>query len=245
MSKIQQSGPKKDLATRVFNNFYFDIAWILFLGAVVRLVWPIRNALLVLWVYGSDAYFHQGIRVIKNKPTIFSNGAASPDLPNMVTGFGVFLIAVLGLSLLLVYALRFYEKHFDRREPEATRKTRILPVIRDIIIVLILLEQGPMVVAMVTHSPAHEAPPYTIADAATAFLLGIAGFTLSGYFASAHRWNHLVLVAFGAWFFCILKGIFIGGSVLTGIVVAIIMAILMGIGGALSCVFKKNITPLV
>ncbi|MFZ0828464.1 MAG: hypothetical protein WAO02_13675 [Verrucomicrobiia bacterium] len=115
MSKIPQSTPKKDLATRVFSNFYFDVAWVLFLAVVVHLVWPLRNALLVLWVYGSDAYFHQGIRVVKSKPTMFSNGAGSPDLPDMITGFGVFLLTVLGLSLLLIYALRFYEKHF--RQP--------------------------------------------------------------------------------------------------------------------------------
>jgi len=103
---------KKDLATRVFNNFYFDIAWLLFLAGVVRIVWPLRNALLVFWVYGRDAYFREGIRVVKNKPTTFSNGASSPDLPDIVTGFGVFLIIVFGLSLLLIYALRAYERLF-------------------------------------------------------------------------------------------------------------------------------------
>jgi hypothetical protein len=77
-----------------------------------KIVWPLRNALLVFWVYGRDAYFREGIRVVKNKPTIFSNGAGSPDLPDIVTGVGVFLITVFGLSLLMIYALRAYERFF-------------------------------------------------------------------------------------------------------------------------------------
>jgi len=103
---------KKDLATRVFSNFYFDIAWLLFLAGIVRIVWPLRNALLVFWVYGRDAYFREGIRVVQNKPATFSNGASSPELPDIVTGFGVFLITVFGLSLLMIYALRAYERLF-------------------------------------------------------------------------------------------------------------------------------------
>jgi hypothetical protein len=110
---------KKDLATRAFNNFYFTITWMLFLAVVTNLVWPLRNALLVIWVYGRDAYFHQGIRVIKNKPTTFSNGARSPDLPNLVTGFGVFLITAFGLTLLLIYALRAYEWLFCKPKNES------------------------------------------------------------------------------------------------------------------------------
>jgi hypothetical protein len=113
------TGTKKDLATRVFNNFYFDIAWLLFLAAVVKMVWPVRNALLVFWVYGRDAYFREGIRVVKDKPTIFSNGASSPELPNLVTGFGVFLFIVFGLSVLLIYALRAYERLFCARKNES------------------------------------------------------------------------------------------------------------------------------
>ena len=112
--------PKKDLATRVFNNFYFDIAWLLFLAAAVRVVWPVRNALLVLWVYGRDAYFREGIRVVKNKPTTFSNGASSPELPDIITGFGVFLLTVFGLSLLLIYALRGYERLFCASKHEGS-----------------------------------------------------------------------------------------------------------------------------
>jgi hypothetical protein len=72
--------------------------------------WPIRDCLLVCWVYGTDAFFHQGIRVVSAKPTRFSDGALAPTLPNLITGFGAFFVTVLGLTLLLVAVLRFYER---------------------------------------------------------------------------------------------------------------------------------------
>lgn len=245
MSTIHQSEPNTDLAARAFHNFYFAVGWLLFLTFVLRLVQPLQDALLVFWVYGRHAYFQQGIRVVKHKPTIFSNGMASPDLPNMVTGFGTFLVIVFGLSWLLVSALHLYERHFGGRVQEVARRLRLLPIIRDVVIILVLLELGPMLLAMATHSPQHEAPHYTTADAVVALLLGIVGFTLSGYFATSRRWHHLGSVAFGVWLFCFLKGAFIGGRVLTGIVIAIILAVLMGIGGALSYVFKRKLTESV
>lgn len=115
MRKMGTSNSKKNLAARAFDNFYFVIAWILFLIVVLRLVEPLRKAWLVIWVFGSDGYFRQGIRVANGKPTTFSNGEASPPLPNMVTGFGTFLITVLGLTFLLFCVLRLYDRFFGRR----------------------------------------------------------------------------------------------------------------------------------
>ena len=119
---MDQKQKKNDLADRVFSNFYFAIAWFLFLAVVVRVVWPLRNMWLVVWVYGRDGYLKQGIRVVSEKPTIFSNGVRPPDFPNVVTGFAVFLTTVFGLSLLLVYALRFYERCFLSRKNEGARR---------------------------------------------------------------------------------------------------------------------------
>jgi hypothetical protein len=113
---MQAGHQEKDLATRAFNNFYFQISWLLFLTVAVKLVWPLRNVLLVFWVYGTDAYYNQGIRVIKNKPTLFSNGKPCPDLPDFVTGMAVFLITVLGLSLLMCWLLRLYGKILRQRD---------------------------------------------------------------------------------------------------------------------------------
>lgn len=113
MSGTQQQ--PKSLEQRLFRNKRFELLWLAFLAAVFLFVsWPIRNCLLVCWVYGSSAFFHQGIRVVSAKPTIFSDGTPAPTLPNLVTGFGAFVVTTVGLTLLLVAALRLYERYLKR-----------------------------------------------------------------------------------------------------------------------------------
>ena len=96
----------------MFAKPYFAISWVVFLGGIFLFVgWPVRNIALVCWVYGSDGYFHKGIRVLSGKPVRFSDGALAPILPDLITGFGAFFIIVGGLTLLAILALRFYERH--------------------------------------------------------------------------------------------------------------------------------------
>ncbi len=110
-----QKGP--DLAYRVFHNRPFQTIWALFLFLIaIPASWPIRDALLVIWVRGSEAYFHRGIRVLPGKPIRFSDGGLAPMLPDMVTGFGVFFIATLGLSLGVVALLRASDRLFRRQQ---------------------------------------------------------------------------------------------------------------------------------
>jgi len=104
-----------DTAERLFRNPVLTISWVVLLVVFFMYVgWPLRNFFLVCWVYGSDAYFQQGIRVLKGKPVRFSNGELAPAIPDMVTGFGTFFITVLGPTLLLVALARFYQRHFTR-----------------------------------------------------------------------------------------------------------------------------------
>jgi hypothetical protein len=100
----------------VFRNRAFQAGWALLLLIVLSVVsWPIRNALLVWWVYGRDAYLQKGIRVLPGKPIRFSDGTLTPLVPDLVTGFGMFFLTTLGLSLLLIACLRAYERYFSRR----------------------------------------------------------------------------------------------------------------------------------
>ncbi len=102
---------QKNLATRVFAKPYFAIPWAAFLFGVALFVgWPLRNVALVFWVYGSDGYFGKGIRVLPGKPIRFSNGEMAPFVPDLVTGFGAFIITAGGLTLLAILALRLYER---------------------------------------------------------------------------------------------------------------------------------------
>jgi hypothetical protein len=119
-SKPDTTEKPRDLAGRLFENLYFTISWIAFLAAVMRFVsWPLRDCVLVCWVYGRDAYFRDGVRVVSAKPTVFSTGASAPQLPNLITGFGAFIVTAFGLSLLLVSLLRFYERRFKRSHSHA------------------------------------------------------------------------------------------------------------------------------
>jgi hypothetical protein len=100
----------KDLPTRVFSNAWFSIGWIVFLAVVVTRFWRVRDALLVWWVYGRDAYFRDGVRVLPGKPVRFTTGALAPEWPDIATGAGFFFAVVFGLSILLITGLRVYER---------------------------------------------------------------------------------------------------------------------------------------
>jgi|SRR5579883_1290433 len=107
-----------DLANRVFGSTKFQLAWVLWLGLFFAYIGiPCQRFLVICWVRGAEAYFDKGIRVLPGKPVKFSDGQPVPSLPDAVTGFTVFLIVALGLSLLMFHALRFYERHF--RIPKA------------------------------------------------------------------------------------------------------------------------------
>ena len=102
-----------ELASRVFENRHFQAAWALFLFLIVLWGWPIRNALLVFWVYGSAAYFDRGIRVLPGKPIRFSDGVLAPLLPDIVTGIAFFFLTTAGLTLLIFAGLKLYERRIS------------------------------------------------------------------------------------------------------------------------------------
>ena len=113
----EQSG-RPPLSERVFEKNMVTLPWIVFTGALFVLVgMPLAKALIVCWVKGGDAYFEQGIRILKGKhPLHFTDGSIVPELPYALANFAVFFVIVGGLSLLLIYALRVYERRRRTRE---------------------------------------------------------------------------------------------------------------------------------
>ena len=102
----------KDLDSGLFGKNWFQILWmVLFAISFVFLGWPLRNIALVCWVHGIDGYFQQGIRVLPGKPIRFSNGEPVPTLPDLVTGFGMFIVFAV-LAVLLTSVLRIYGRRF-------------------------------------------------------------------------------------------------------------------------------------
>lgn len=101
---------KEDLATRTVSKPWFGILWIIIMTTLVAKLWWVRDVALVWLVYSRDAYFRDGLRVLPGKPVTFTNGVRAPSGPDALTGFAFFLVVVLGSTLLIVFALKLYER---------------------------------------------------------------------------------------------------------------------------------------
>ena len=117
---MAETNPQAEQLDKMLRRPGFGFLWLALNGLVLFfLSWPLRNIALVCWVYGSRGYFHDGIRVLYGKPVRFSTGMLAPTLPDIVTGFGAFIITVSCVSALMIFVLRFYQRHFSRRDDHA------------------------------------------------------------------------------------------------------------------------------
>jgi hypothetical protein len=61
------------------------------------------------------------LRLLPGKPIRFSTGELAPRWADVATGFGFFAVVVFGLSLVLIFGLRRYERvrrrHLSERQP--------------------------------------------------------------------------------------------------------------------------------
>jgi hypothetical protein len=111
-----QKQPEK-LSSSLFQKYLFNVRWMVVLVLFFLFVsWPLRDIALVCWVYGWPAYFHDGIHVLPGKPEKFSDGVEVPTLPGLVVSIGAFFITFIGLTLLLIFAQRCYERHRAKKK---------------------------------------------------------------------------------------------------------------------------------
>ena len=101
----------ENLPVRMLNKPGFALGWIVFLAVILKQFWWVRDVFLVWWVYGRDAYFREGVRVLPGKPIKFSNGQPAPAFQEFVTGSAFFFVVVFGLTAILIAALLLYERH--------------------------------------------------------------------------------------------------------------------------------------
>ena len=125
--------------------------------------------------------------------------------------------------------------------PPTEQRLRIGPIIRDVVIVWVLTAIGGFVAGIATGGPQRDAQRFMLAVAASNLLLGTVAFTIAGCLAPPGRWCHLAIVAAGAWLTSLLNVMFFGVGVAQWTGGAIFMAVIMGIGGAISYVFKRDI----
>jgi hypothetical protein len=127
--------------------------------------------------------------------------------------------------------------------PPTAQGLRIGPIIRDVVIVWVLTAMGGFVAGVATGGPQQDAQRFLLAVTLSNLLLGTVGFTIAGCLAPPGRWRHLAFVALGAWLTSLVNVLFFGVTIPQWISAAIFTAIIMGIGGGISYVFKRNTHP--
>jgi hypothetical protein len=103
------------LPDRVFGDTRFQVTWAVCVFTLAIGLWWVRDALLVLLVHGSAAYFQEGVRVLPGKPIRFSTGDLAPQWADLLTGFGFFFFTVFGVTALLYFILRVYDRFRSSR----------------------------------------------------------------------------------------------------------------------------------
>jgi len=121
--------------------------------------------------------------------------------------------------------------------PPTEQKVSIGPIIRDTVIVVVLTAVGGFIIGLVeaigTERELH-------ASAASTLLLGTIGFVISGFLSRGNRWRHLGFVAFGVWLFGLVNVALFGLTITQWIFSSIGIALMMGLGGALSYIFRRD-----
>jgi hypothetical protein len=112
-------------------------------------------------------------------------------------------------------------------------------ILRDVVIVWVLTFMGGLVVGVATGGPHGDMERFMAALAVANLLFGTVAFTIVGCLAPCGRWRHLSFVALGTWITGLIN-VFFGISFEEWVGGAIPLAIVMGIGGAISYLFKRD-----
>lgn len=119
---------------------------------------------------------------------------------------------------------------------------RMWPIVRDVLIVWLLTGIGGFIVGItatvLTGGLPKHTPAYFFAVAASNFLLGAVAFTIVGCLTPTPRWRQLTTVAAVAWLTSLINVVWFGITMSQWIHGIIFMAVIMGIGGGLSYLFK-------
>lgn len=126
-------------------------------------------------------------------------------------------------------------------ETSAGAPLRVGAVVRDVLIVFALTAIGGFFIGLFAGitGRAHDPNMMILTIAGSNVLLGIVGFTISGSLARGNRWPHLAVVALGVWVLSLVNVAFMGTAIVQWLAASIVLAFMMGVGGALSYLFKR------
>ncbi|HLY58550.1 MAG TPA: hypothetical protein VKS60_23510 [Stellaceae bacterium] len=125
-------------------------------------------------------------------------------------------------------------------EDGAGAALRILPILRDVLIIFGLTFLSGFVVGFLfAFRGASGTPAYAVALGLSNLVFGTVGFVISGCLAPPGRWRHLLLVAVGVWLLSLANVAFMGVPFLQWAFLVIPIAIIMGVGGGLSYLFRR------
>jgi len=131
-----------------------------------------------------------------------------------------------------------YEQSEAVAPVDASTKIRPGAVARDVVIVWVLTAIGGFIVGLSGASSSSDR--YIFAIAASNLLLGTIGFTVAGCLTPANRWSHLSWVALFTWLSSIFNVLFLGFSFGNWVASLTFIALMAGVGGAISLLFKKT-----
>ena len=124
--------------------------------------------------------------------------------------------------------------------PPTEQGIRIGPIARDVAIVWVLTAIGGFVAGVATGGPQVDGQRFMIAVAISNTLLGTVAFTIAGCLAPPNRWRHLGFVALGAWLTSLINVAFFNVTIAQWFSGVRFVAIIMGLGGAVSYIFKRD-----
>ena len=124
--------------------------------------------------------------------------------------------------------------------PPTEQRVCVGPILRDIVIIVALTFIGGFVIGLAVAPTSSRG---MLAIAASNLLLGTVGFVISGCLAVRNRWRHLPYVGLGVWLAGLMNVLFFGFGIVQWFFSIIAVALMMGIGGAISYVFKREANP--
>ena len=89
---------------------------VLSIVSIFKVTVPVSKAVIVCLVYGTHAYFRDGIRVTDAKPARFTNGELVPGVVGAVIPIVSVLLTLLLIGLLLECSVKFLRRRFG--DPE-------------------------------------------------------------------------------------------------------------------------------